>query len=186
MLEALEDREHVTQRELARETGLNLKKVNYCLHKLLEKGYIKFERARKNPDKRAYLYILTPDGLRAKSALTYRFLKFTMDFYGKMEEKLRHCLAEMDARGVRRVVLYGASDVARIVIGMVDGAGPEIVAVLDEREDGQDFHGIPAIKRGHLQDLDWDGVLITTVDGYDAAEETLRRSGVQEEAIWRL
>ena len=186
VLEALEDREHITQRELAHETGLNLKKVNYCLHKLLEKGYIKFERARKNPDKRAYLYILTPAGLRAKSALTYRFLKFTMDFYGRMEEKLRHCLDEMDARGVRRVVLYGASDVARIVIGMVDGTGPEIVAVMDESEDGREFHGIPAIKQGQLGDVDWDGVLITTVDGYDAAEAALKGLGVAEEAIWRL
>ena len=62
--------EQITQRELARTTGLNLKKVNYCLQKLLEKGYIKFQRVRKNPDKRSYLYILTPAGLKAKSQLT--------------------------------------------------------------------------------------------------------------------
>ena len=45
VLEALEDGQKITQRELAVVTGLNLKKVNYCLHKLLEKGHVKFQRA---------------------------------------------------------------------------------------------------------------------------------------------
>ena len=69
---------------------------------------------------------------------------------------------------------------------MVDGTGPEIVGVLDESEDGQEFHGVPRIKREQLNDLAWDGVLITSVDGYDAAEAQLKDLGVQEEAIWRL
>ena len=44
VMEALADKEAVTQRELSRQTGLNLKKVNFCLHKLLEKGHVKFNR----------------------------------------------------------------------------------------------------------------------------------------------
>ena len=81
VMDALEERDEISQRELARVTGLNLKKVNYCLHKLLEKGHVKFQRVRDNPDKRSYLYILTPAGLKAKSRLTYSFLRFTFDFY---------------------------------------------------------------------------------------------------------
>ena len=81
VMDVLADEGRVTQRELARRTGLNLKKVNYCLHKLLEKGYVKFQRAVHNPDKRSYLYIVTPAGLTAKSHLTYGFLKFTLGFY---------------------------------------------------------------------------------------------------------
>ena len=64
VMEALVDQEEITQRELSRQTGMNLKKVNFCLHKLLEKGFIKFQRAIHNPDKRVYLYVLTPAGLR--------------------------------------------------------------------------------------------------------------------------
>ena len=66
--------------------------------------------------------------------------------------------------GVKRVVLYGTSDVAPILVGIVDGTGPEMVAVLDEGQDGREFHGIPAVKQEHLQELDWDGVLITSGD----------------------
>jgi len=71
VMEALADQEKVTQRQLSRQTGLNLKKVHFCLHKLLEKGHVKFQRAVHNPDKRAYLYILTPAGVKARSELTY-------------------------------------------------------------------------------------------------------------------
>ena len=58
--------------------------------------------------------------------------------------------------------------------------------MLDDREDGHEFHGIPTARTSILRDLDWDGVLITAVDGYDAAEDALRKLGVAEEAIWRL
>ena len=54
-MDVLEQKQGLTQRELAEETGLNLKKVNYCLHKLLEKGHLKFQKVRRNPDKRSYL-----------------------------------------------------------------------------------------------------------------------------------
>ena len=69
---------------------------------------------------------------------------------------------------------------------MVDGTGPEIVAVLDDGRDGQEFQGIPGIKQENLRDLDWDGVLITMVDGYDAAEAALKALGVSDAEIWRL
>ena len=80
VMEAIEEKNHISQRELAKRTGLNLKKVNYCLHKLLEKGHVKFQKVRHNPDKRVYLYLLTPAGLKAKSKLTYGFLQYTLEF----------------------------------------------------------------------------------------------------------
>jgi len=186
VLEALDKGEKITQRELAQATGLNLKKVNYCLHKLLEKGHIKFNRARKNPDKRAYLYILTPDGLKAKSRLTYHFLKFTMDFYSKMEDKLRRCLMEMVEADVKRVLLYGAGDVTRILLDLADGKGIEVVGVVDDEYDGQDFQGVPLFKNEQLQDVMWDGILITTLEDLEKAEERLLDAGVALEAIWKL
>ena len=105
VMDALATEDQITQRELSRQTGLNLKKVHFCLHKLLEKGYVKFQRALHNPDKRVYLYIVTPAGLKAKSALTYRFLKVTLDFYNQVEAKVQQTLAAMEKAGIERVVL---------------------------------------------------------------------------------
>jgi DNA-binding MarR family transcriptional regulator len=186
ILEALEPRAQISQRELARLTGLNLRKVNYSLHKLLERGYVKFQRVRQHPDKRAYLYILTPAGLKAKSKLTYDFLKFTFDFYNKMEEKLCRCLAEMAGAGLEHVVLYGASDAARILIELAKKEGSEIVGVVDDDCEGHDFYGVPLLERDGLHQATWDCILITKLEEIEVAESQLHQLGVPEQSIWTL
>ena len=186
VMDAIEECEQITQRELARVTGLNLKKVNYCLHKLLEKGYVKFQRALNNPDKRVYLYILTPAGFRAKSRLTYGFLRFTLNVYSKLEEKLRHSIDEMASAGVQKILLYGASDAARILVGIVNGEPVEVVGVVDDEYEGREFHGVPVISNGQLGDLQWEGILITDTNDLDGMEKRLEGMEVPKEAIWTL
>jgi EPS-associated MarR family transcriptional regulator len=187
VLEALENGEKITQREIAHTTGLNLKKVNYCLHKLLNKGYVKFQRVRKSPDKRAYLYILTPIGLKAKSQLTYGFLKFTLDFYNRMEKKLRNCLKEMTDSGVKSIVLYGTSDIVRILLELSDSEGPKIIGVVDPCSNEQEFQGMLLIRQDELLlNRKWDGVLITTLEDVADVEADLVELGVACEMIWKL
>ncbi len=186
VLEALTESEQVTQRELSRQTGLNLKKVNYCLHRLLEKGHVKFQRALNNPDKRAYLYILTPTGLKEKSRLTYGFMKMTIGYYNRVEEKLEECLASMGEAGVRRIALFGASEAARIVMSVVHQDGIEVVAVADDGFDGEAFGGVPLVSEQELKTLVLDGVLITVLNDLDVADLRLRELEVPESKVWHL
>ncbi|HAA75951.1 TPA: hypothetical protein DCE37_12615 [Candidatus Latescibacteria bacterium] len=185
VMEAIEDKSRISQRELARVTGLNLKKVNYCLHKLLEKGYVKFQKVRHNPDKRAYLYILTPAGFKAKSQLTYGFLKYTLDFYSQIEDRLRQCLDRASEAGMNRVALFGQNDIARIILGL-DDLQAEIVGVLRDGPGPIDFHGIPAKSLDCADQMVWDCVLITDPDATDEAEARLLAEGIPPDKIWRL
>jgi EPS-associated MarR family transcriptional regulator len=186
VMEAIEEKNHISQRELAKQTGLNLKKVNYCLHKLLKQGYIKFQKVKNSPDKRVYLYILTPSGLKAKSQLTYGFLRFTLDFYNRVEEKLRGRIRDMAASGVRRVILCGASDAARILVSVCEETEDlDLLGVIDE-DMGGEFFGLPVLKHEELGGADCDGILITTLENIDSAEEGLIQSGVPSERIWKL
>jgi len=187
VMDALEERDEISQRELARVTGLNLKKVNYCLHKLLEKGHVKFQRVRDNPDKRSYLYILTPAGLKAKSRLTYSFLRFTFDFYNRVEEKLQTALEHMVSKKIRSVILCGKSDVARIMIDLAGSQGKEveIVGVIDsEWEDS--FAGVPIVDWAQVPGLEYDAVVVTDFEDADGTESALKEAGVPEEQIWVL
>jgi DNA-binding MarR family transcriptional regulator len=184
VMEALEEKDEISQRELARVTGLNLKKVNYCLHKLLEKGHVKFEHARRNLHKRTYLYILTPAGLKAKSKLTYGFLKFTLDYYNQVEGKLKDSLRAMTAKGVRRIVLFGRSDAARIVVEQARELSVEVVGISDMSESEGEFYGVHVIDWAASRN--WDGVLVTDLVDVDAAENYLQQIGVPAEIIWRL
>ena len=56
----------LSQRELSKELGLSLGKVNYCLKELKKKGLIKLNNFQKNPNKLNYLYLLTQRELHIK------------------------------------------------------------------------------------------------------------------------
>jgi len=75
LLRKLESNPHCTQRELSREMGVSLGKVNYCMKKLTEKGWVKLTNFSHNPNKMGYAYLLTPGGIEEKSRLTFSFLK---------------------------------------------------------------------------------------------------------------
>ena len=74
ILKALEENPNLSQRELAQTLGLSLGKANYCLQELIKKGQVKVENFRRQDNKLAYAYILTPAGLAAKVKVTRRFL----------------------------------------------------------------------------------------------------------------
>ena len=77
-----------TQRELAKELGFSLGKLNYCLKALQNKGLIKIENFKKNPNKLNYFYVLTPAGIAAKTKLTINFMKRKMKEYDELKKEL--------------------------------------------------------------------------------------------------
>ena len=67
-------RPELSQRELSRALGLSLGKTHYVLHALLDKGLVKIQNFRRNDNKLAYAYLLTPKGVREKLRMTRSFL----------------------------------------------------------------------------------------------------------------
>lgn len=77
-----------TQREMAREMGISLGKVNFCLAELAKKGFIKINRFKDSDNKLQYLYKLTPRGLEAKAGLTVSFLKHKIAEYNEIKKQI--------------------------------------------------------------------------------------------------
>jgi EPS-associated MarR family transcriptional regulator len=88
VLKLLEQNPHVSQRELAREMGVSLGKVNYCLKALVERGWVKMDNFSRNPNKLQYAYLLTPRGLKAKTELTANFLKRKLAEYQALKAEI--------------------------------------------------------------------------------------------------
>ena len=74
LLKTIESKPSISQRELAKELGVSLGSVNYCLKALIEIGHIKLSNFNSNPNKIGYLYLLTKKGLMEKAVLTVGFL----------------------------------------------------------------------------------------------------------------
>lgn len=73
-LKLLTENPHLTQRELASQLGISLGKAHYVLKALVNVGWIKLGNFRRSDNKLGYAYLLTPQGLVEKSAITRRFL----------------------------------------------------------------------------------------------------------------
>lgn len=96
LLRRLEANPATSQRDLARELGISLGKTNYCLKALLDKGYIKAVNFKNNPNKRGYLYRLTPAGIAAKSRATKRFLARKQAEYKRLHAEIEQLRYEVD------------------------------------------------------------------------------------------
>tara|TARA_Y100000768_G_C23771144_1_gene583357 strand:+ start:463 stop:786 length:324 start_codon:yes stop_codon:yes gene_type:complete len=79
---------NLTQRKLASDLGFSIGKLNYCLKKLQNKGFIKIKNFKKNPNKLNYVYILTPKGITQKAKLTYNFMQRMMKEYDELKSEL--------------------------------------------------------------------------------------------------
>ena len=77
-----------SQRELAKDLGFSLGKLNYCIKALKSKGMIKINNFKKNPEKINYIYVLTPKGITEKTQLTLNFMKIKMKEYDELKKEV--------------------------------------------------------------------------------------------------
>ena len=95
-LKVLQENPDVSQRTLAKEVGINVSTINFCLKALVEKGWIKMGNFSKNSDKQSYAYLLTPTGVAEKAVLTRRFLQRKMAEYEKLREEIEALKRDTD------------------------------------------------------------------------------------------
>lgn len=88
ILREIQKKPNSSQRQLAKELGFSLGKLNYCLKALQNKGLIKIQNFKKNPKKINYLYILTPKGISTKTKLTINFMKRKMREYDQLKSEI--------------------------------------------------------------------------------------------------
>lgn len=96
LLRKLEEKPEYTQRELSQEMGISLGKVNYCIKKLTEKGWVKLTNFSRNQNKVSYVYLLTPKGIEQKAKLTLSFLKQKIKEYEILEEEIRRLKIDVE------------------------------------------------------------------------------------------
>ena len=75
---------------MAKELGFSLGKLNYCLNELKKKGFVKMDNFRKSQNKFRYFYVLTPNGIAAKTKLTINFMKRKMKEYDELKKEIKN------------------------------------------------------------------------------------------------
>lgn len=84
----LEANPGASQRELSRELGISLGKVNYCLKALVQMGLVKASNFKNSKSKAAYMYLLTPRGIQEKAKVTSSFLQRKMQEHDALKDEI--------------------------------------------------------------------------------------------------
>ena len=129
----------VSQETLATRLGVAVGLTNAYIRRCVRKGLIKM---RKVPARR-YCYFLTPKGFAEKGRLTREYLFHSFDFFRRARHQVNDLLTAADARCHRRILLYGASELAEVVIlSALETPGISLVGVVAEGRNTPTFAGL--------------------------------------------
>ncbi len=89
VLQLLERQPDLTQRQLSQKLGVSLGKTHYIVKSLVDIGWIKLGNFRRSNNKLGYMYLLTPQGIVQKTAITTRFLARKQQEYEALREEIK-------------------------------------------------------------------------------------------------
>lgn len=90
LLRIIQKKPNTSQRELAKNLGYSLGKLNYCIKELKKKGLIKLQNFNNQKNKFKYLqYVLTPKGIAERTELTISFMKRKIFEYEELKKELK-------------------------------------------------------------------------------------------------
>jgi len=184
ILSAIADNDRLTQRHLARELGVTVSLANLYIKRLALKGFIRVINIRAN----RLRYLLTPKGITEKSRLTYSYMRRTFERYREARQSLQAALHSLTEDGHKRIAFYGTGEAAEVAYLCLKEGGLDLAAVF-EREDGENFLGLPVLPLGDLVSGDFDKIVVTSFTSQEALEarvgELLER-GVSRDQIVTL
>lgn len=162
-----------SQRLIAAELGIALGLVNAYLKRCVKKGLVKVH----DVPARRYAYYLTPQGFAEKSRLTVQYLSDSFSFFRKAKSDCTRALEEAAARGLKRLVLAGKSDLAEIAILCAVEARATVVAIVDVSAGGR-FVGVEVFASYADVTGGFDAIIVTDVARTQAAyEQAVEASG---------
>ncbi|MDE0943825.1 MAG: winged helix-turn-helix transcriptional regulator [Alphaproteobacteria bacterium] len=142
MLHAVDGEERLSQRGLASRLNIALGLTNAYLKRCVRLGLVK---VRKIPPNR-YAYYLTPKGFGEKSRLTANYLFRSFDYYRRARNQCDQLLGEAADKGLRRVALVGAGELAEIALLCALQHNIEVVGVADEKATANRFRHVDLVR----------------------------------------
>jgi EPS-associated MarR family transcriptional regulator len=94
VLQEIERNPQITQRDLAQRLEISLGKINFLIRALIDKGIIEIKNFKNSKNKLAYMYLLTPQGIKIKIQLTHKFFIWKTQEYEKLKEEIERLKKE--------------------------------------------------------------------------------------------
>jgi DNA-binding MarR family transcriptional regulator len=184
ILDLIEKNKDITQRELAKHLGISVSMVNMMLDDLEKNHYLK----RKKHTTKTVEYLLTKQGHERRKLLNIWYLKSSQDIYMSAKDNILVFIHQIIAKGYKKILLYGAGEVAEILVRVLneDNDIPlEVLAVVDDNPNRYDqkLLQLPIINKDSIIEYKHDGILVSSYTHQLKIKESLLSIGYKKENI---
>jgi DNA-binding MarR family transcriptional regulator len=181
----------VTQRELSQKLGIALGLTNLLVRRIVQKGWVKMTHLKAN----RVAYFITPAGLVEKGRLTQAYFDNTIRLYTETRSRITRRFEELSAGwshdggqvAEKRIVFYGAGEVAEIGYVGLRETDLHLIGVVDDQRTGS-FFEFPIdppeqLKKDNLNGKPFDFLVVMT---FRKAPKVIDRLGVLEFPLDRV
>jgi hypothetical protein len=160
ILDAVETDHSVSQRSLAKELGIALGLTNLLVKRLVHKGWVRVIQIKPNRVR----YLITPAGIAEKTRMSRAYFDSSVQFYRQTRDRIQQQFSalssswpdEGDPGLPKRIVFYGAGEVAEIGYICLAETDLELVGVVDAART-RPFFGLSVCSPEHLDGLALNG-----------------------------
>ncbi len=184
VLEAIHKNPKTTQKQLGQTIGAAASMINAYIDECEINGYIKREyKTSKN-----VLYHITKNGIKRKKFLNISYLEELMDLHKLAKGGIEKFLIDVVKKGYKNIILYGAGEVAEIILRVINDKtvkGLNVVVVVDDdlEKRGKTILEHKIISKIDLKNYEYDGILISSYTYEDTIKDQLVKSGFEKSKI---
>jgi DNA-binding MarR family transcriptional regulator len=176
ILDLIEKDQNITQRQMAEALGVAVSMVNQYLDNYEKEGLIK----RKRHSTKTVEYFVTKKGTERRKLLNIWYLKSSHEVYLSAKDNIIKFLSQIIDRGFKKILLYGAGEVAEIMLQVMndDNQIPlEVVAVIDDNYDRilDKLVNHPIIALNQIDQYNHDGIMISSYKHHETIYNNLLR-----------
>lgn len=174
ILDMIEKNPNITQREISKAIGISVSMVNDYIDKYEKSKLIK----RKKHTTKIVEYFVTKKGMERRKLLNIWYLKSSNNIYMQAKDNIISFLNQIIQKGFKKILLYGAGEVAEIMLQVVnnDNTLPlEVLALIDDNPFKKDLiiFNLPVIQKEHINRFEHDGILVSSFKHYEAINANL-------------
>jgi FlaA1/EpsC-like NDP-sugar epimerase len=163
ILDLIEKNKDITQRVLSQSIGVAVSLINNYLDEYESKGLIK----RKKYSTKKVEYYVTKKGIERKKVLNIAYLNSSLSVFKSASEDVVKFVNQIIEKGFKKILLYGAGEVAEILLQTLklDNDIPiEVLAIIDDDKNKQSSTLVDTniISLETINDYIYDGVLVSS------------------------
>ncbi|MDY0277007.1 MAG: winged helix-turn-helix transcriptional regulator [Acholeplasma sp.] len=174
ILDMIEKNPNITQREMSQAIGIAVSMTNFYLDTYEKNKLI----IRKKHSTKTVEYFVTKKGSERRKLLNIWYLKSSHNVYLSAKDNITSFLNQIIEKGFKKILLYGAGEVAEIMLQVMNENNQlplKVIAIVDDNESRQHdmILNIPIINRDNIKNYDHDGILISSYKHHEIIRKNL-------------